>query len=794
MSTTNNWDFVAGVTESLLADLPRFLFTSGILPSQYSATTSDGMTDYSLILNPRDTSLTISSDVDNSCVLTCPFKGMSSASGVPIGSVSGTVTFSIAANDLQITAAESDGDYTFTLTFLDDPFGTPTVDAAQGDEDDLTDVFTQYLDQVSDASPFDLGELAVDSSYDLLIPTLVSFITLPDTDDSDASQLMAQMMTQGTAAPSGDASLLIPQGSNLELAIGDYWFMTNAVVPGLASSLGVDTSDFDVSQDPAVVTLDNDVDVEGESGTTVTITKLQVEFSNGGLSLDIKIEAGYFAMEFSGTVTIAVVDNGDGTESFVIAFADPKFSLDWNDNNSTVNAIETTFNYYLEFLLGLGLGLILDAIYQWLAAIPGDIGDQVQDALDSDDLSTTLGPISTSVIDITDITLDGGIVVAAALTLPGPWQAASPMDTARTCHTASSRSDGTVLVAAGASAANTPVAGCQIYDPASGNWSDAGDVNQARFYHIAQALSDGTVMIAGGWSSAYLSSSEVWDPSSQSWTTVGSMNAARGNFYNPSIRLSDDTVLIAGGYDGSDYLASLESYDPGAQSWAELASMSIGRWVHAAADLSEQSLYLVAGGVNDSGYLASVELYDYSGGDQWTSAPDMSEARYSPTATVLSDGTVLVAGGYNNESGYLSSAEIYDPVSQTWTPTVGKMKTGRTYHRATLLADGTVLVSGGEGSSGYLTSAEIYDPSTGLWLSAGDMNVARGGQVAPLLSDDTVLAAGGYNDNDGNEYLASADLFDPTAPSQGGEQTEMTAELVTSRPRAPNTLGPMARA
>lgn len=92
----------------------------------------------------------------------------------------------------------------------------------------------------------------------------------------------------------------------------------------------------------------------------------------------------------------------------------------------------------------------------------------------------------------------------------------------------------------------------------------------------------------------------------------------------------------------------------------------------------------------------------------------------------------------------------------TWNAT-GLMNTIRVHHTATLLTNGKVLVVGGYGQE-YLASAELYDPITGTWSSTGSMNIARSYHTATKLTNGKVLVAGGLS----NDFLSSAELYDPT--------------------------------
>jgi Kelch motif protein len=96
----------------------------------------------------------------------------------------------------------------------------------------------------------------------------------------------------------------------------------------------------------------------------------------------------------------------------------------------------------------------------------------------------------------------------------------------------------------------------------------------------------------------------------------------------------------------------------------------------------------------------------------------------------------------------------------------GSMGTARYAAVAAPLPDGRVLVAGGyndDGGGHYLASAEVFNPATGAFSSAGvgAMSTPRRGAVAAPLPDGRVLVAGGSYDDGTEHFLASAEVFNP---------------------------------
>jgi N-acetylneuraminic acid mutarotase len=347
----------------------------------------------------------------------------------------------------------------------------------------------------------------------------------------------------------------------------------------------------------------------------------------------------------------------------------------------------------------------------------------------------------------------------------GLFSAAASLAQPRARHTATLLSNGRVLVAGGYGAGMVPMAGAELYDPATNTWSAAGALATPRFYHTATLLPNGKVLLAGGWTgSTNTASAELYDPATNTWSPAASLATARSSA--SATLLPSGQVLVAGGLAAAGYSTSTELYDPASNTWSAGPSMATTRSDHTATLLASGKV-LVAGGFTimprAAGMLptsgTTTELYDPET-NTWSAGGNITTGRAGHSATLLPNGKVLMAGGATAMGTTIATAELYDPATNAWSA-AGSLASARSYHTATVMPGGKVVAVGGETATFNgvaMASAELYDPATNAWAATGSLAVARYQHTATLLPSGKLLLVGGRN-NTASQYEASCELY-----------------------------------
>ena len=129
-------------------------------------------------------------------------------------------------------------------------------------------------------------------------------------------------------------------------------------------------------------------------------------------------------------------------------------------------------------------------------------------------------------------------------------------------------------------------------------WITRASMNSARRSHTATTLSNGTVLVTGGLNTASLSSAELYDPLTDTWTLVAPMSTTR--MTHAAAELSDGVVLVAGGSFNSSVssaMSSAEIYYSANNTWTRAANMTLQRTSHTLTTLSNGNVLVVGGAV-----------------------------------------------------------------------------------------------------------------------------------------------------------------------------------------------------
>lgn len=220
----------------------------------------------------------------------------------------------------------------------------------------------------------------------------------------------------------------------------------------------------------------------------------------------------------------------------------------------------------------------------------------------------------------------------------------------------------------------------------------ADRMQQPRAAHVQLLLPNGRVLLAGGEMDdnpfTPLASCEVYDPATQTFSLVASMNFARS--FAHGILLPEGRVLVTGGQslDGSTFIFrdDAEIYDPVADTWTPVANkMEIARSGHFSAVATDGNAVILGG---RSGVIS---------GELWNATTRLFEpAQTLPSAphffgagTTLPDGRPIVVGGFGSRSVTLYT------VAFGFLNGLNQMAEERQFATATAFADGRVLIVGG---------------------------------------------------------------------------------------------------
>jgi hypothetical protein len=328
--------------------------------------------------------------------------------------------------------------------------------------------------------------------------------------------------------------------------------------------------------------------------------------------------------------------------------------------------------------------------------------------------------------------------------------------------------NGKVLVAGGYSCDSNgncaSLSSAEIYDPVAGTFSGAGNMTAARDSQTMTLLNNGQVLIVGGETCSSsslcttLNSAELYNPVAATFTATGSLNNAR--FNASAAALASGKVLIAGGFDGTNFPATAELFSPSNGTFTTTGSLNTPR-ENATATLLNNGQVMIAGGSTCSspGCPTAITEMFYSSYFYYPTYPsgNMTVPRSNETATILTNGQILFAGGYDSCSTSCNSdatAELFDPVAFTFTSTQG-LSTGRSGQTATLLTDGSVLIAGGINNGTTLSSTDSYEPVSLALPQLASITLTPSSET-PVAQGATLSLTATGNSSYGSLYGSSA--------------------------------------
>jgi hypothetical protein len=323
-------------------------------------------------------------------------------------------------------------------------------------------------------------------------------------------------------------------------------------------------------------------------------------------------------------------------------------------------------------------------------------------------------------------------------------QQVGPLRQARYKHSSTKLLNGKVLYAGGGTGNSAPIlASAELYDPATGTTTLVAPMNTARRSHEAVLLQDGSVLVVGGiGDSGVIASAERYHPATNTWTVVAPL--PRVSYGHTVTLLADGRVLVTG---GTSYPTSTYLFDPATNTWTTTGSVAVGRMDSAAVRLPDNRVLLM-GGFTSTTDRTGVELYDPATGT-WSLRTRIPGSNGEPSAVLLPSGRVLL-------NGQGTTPVEYDVTADTWTSKPSFIR-NHSSGKLVLLGGAPVVISGAFDER----SIERFNAALNRWEIIGELSIARNDITVDVLSDSSLVIAGGSQTNTYVPY-ATMDLLSYT--------------------------------
>jgi hypothetical protein len=216
------------------------------------------------------------------------------------------------------------------------------------------------------------------------------------------------------------------------------------------------------------------------------------------------------------------------------------------------------------------------------------------------------------------------------------------------------------------------------------------ELHIARKGHTATTLSDGKIVIIGGENQeGQVEDSEVYDPNDGTFLLSAKLNVARSN--HTATKLADGRVLVVGGHNHDGFLRSTELFDSKSNRFAPGPFLLQARSGHTATVLADGRILIVGGDSN-----GTAEVFEPNAMKFVRVKARMTAPRFSHSAILLKSGEVLLVGGLSPDGGELSSAELFDAKNLQFKSTKNPLLGARVRPLLRLLPDGKVQIIGGD--------------------------------------------------------------------------------------------------
>jgi galactose oxidase len=282
--------------------------------------------------------------------------------------------------------------------------------------------------------------------------------------------------------------------------------------------------------------------------------------------------------------------------------------------------------------------------------------------------------------------------------------------------------DGQLLVAGGHVTDGDGLDQACVYDYRTNTWTALPVMNERRWYPTATTLSDGTVLVSSG---SYKNNGrviindvpQIWD--GRQWTQAVRFT---GLPLYPRMRIAPSGQVFASGSNVSGSNVTTYVHNTDSQgAWTTLPSprgaRQNGKRQYGPSVMYDVGKVVYVGGGNGAtdAPTAAAEIINLCAiPPAWRETASMHFPRRQHNATILADGSVLVTGGtrgpgFNDLSPGkpVHVAELWDPVTEGWTKLAAE-DVDRCYHgTAVLLPDATVLSAGG---GEFAVGGEPNDP------------------------------------------------------------------------------------